>query len=110
MVESEDNKRDFQKIERAYKTDSQKKKERLQKELRKTPFILVEIPSTGESIYRKPDDIYFATEELRAYFAENNSVAFVDSEYPESAKNCSENWALRIMYEFIKKKKTRQGT
>lgn len=109
MVESEDNKRDFQKIERAYKTDSQKKKERLQKELRKTPFILVETPSTGESIYRKPDEIYFTTEALRVYFAENDSVAFVDSEYPKSAKKLLRELGVTDNVRIYKKEKNSAG-
>ena len=83
MVESEDNKGDLKKIERAYKTDSQANKERLRKQLRKTPFILVECPNLGETGYRKPDQVYFATDDLRMYFCEDDSIAFVSSEYPD---------------------------
>ena len=79
-VESEENKRDFKKIGRAYNTDSQENKERLQQQLRKTPFIL----STGKPVYRKPDQVYFATDELRMYFEGNDSFACVSLDHPQS--------------------------
>ena len=84
-VEFEENKRDIMKIEQAYKTDSQEKKERLLKALQKTPFILIENPSTGETSYRKPNQVYFRTDELYMYFSENNSFACVNLDHPQSA-------------------------
>ena len=84
-VESEDNKRDLKKIGRAYKTDSQANKERLRQQLRETPFILAECPSTGKPVYRTPDQVYFATDELRMYFEGNDSFACVSPDHPQSA-------------------------
>lgn len=83
-VESEENRRDLKKIGRAYSTDSQANKERLRQQLRKTPFILAEYPSSGKTGYRKPDQAYFATDDLRTYFCDDDSIAFVSSEYPDS--------------------------
>ena len=83
-VDPEGNERDLKKIERAYKTDSQRKKTRLQDKLEKTPFILTENPSGGGATYRKPDEVYFGSDELRIYFSDNNDIAFVSSEYPDS--------------------------
>ena len=83
-VEPEENKRDLKKIGRAYSTDSQANKERLRQQLRKTPFIMAEYPSSRKTCYRKPDQVYFATDDLRTYFCDNDSIAFVSSEYPDS--------------------------
>ncbi len=84
-VEPGDNKRDLRKIALAYDTDSQKNKERLGKKLRETPFILAECSSTRNPSFRRPDEVYFATEELRTYFEGNDSVAWVCSDHPQSA-------------------------
>ena len=83
-VESEENKHDIKKIERAYKTDSQEKKERLQKQLRATPFILAECPSSGKTIYRKPDQVYFGSDDLHMYFSSNDSFTCVNPDHPQS--------------------------
>ena len=85
VVESEDNKGDLKKIGRAYNTDSQANKERLRQQLWETPFILAEYPSSGETGYRKPDQVYFATDELRMYFKGNDSFACVSLDHPQSA-------------------------
>ena len=76
---------DIAKIERAYKTDSQEKKNRLRRELLETSFILSKLPN-GEKDYRKPDQVYFETEELGLYFSRNDSYGFVAFEYPESIR------------------------
>ena len=81
----EENERDLNKIERAYKTDSQKKKSRLRAELFKTPFILAERPSSGRTAYMKPKQVYFGSDELRMYFSGNDSFACVSPAHPESA-------------------------
>lgn len=84
LISIEDNKRDLVKIKRAYETDFHKKKDRLQKHLQKTPFILAESPSTGKTIYRKPNEVYFGNDELRMYFAGNDSFACVSRDHPHS--------------------------
>ena len=71
-VDPEENERDLKKIERAYKTDSAEKKNRLRDALRKTPFILAECPNQGRRVYRKPGQVYFSNDELRMYFSGND--------------------------------------
>lgn len=83
-VGPEANEHDLKKIERAYKTDSAEKKNRLRDALRKTPFILAECPNQGRRVYRKPGQVYFSNDELRAYFSGNDSFAFVNMEHPNS--------------------------
>ncbi|MYG08893.1 hypothetical protein F4167_20215 [Candidatus Poribacteria bacterium] len=69
---------DFAKIERAYKTDSREKIERLLKALRETPFILAEHANADSPIYLRPDQLYFGTDALRMYFEGNNLVSWVE--------------------------------
>ena len=83
-VESEENKRDLKKIGQAYKTDSQEQKERLREQLRVTPFILAECPSLKKTVYRKPDQIYFRSDDLHIYFSKDNSFACVNPDHPHS--------------------------
>jgi len=75
---------DSVKIERAYETDSQEKKIRLKKALKKTPFVLIENSIVENTNYRRPSEIYFCSDELRIYFFENNTKAFVSSEYSKN--------------------------
>lgn len=78
--------RDFAKIQRAYRTDSREKKVQLKAALQDTPFIHAENLDEDGKVYRKPDDIYFGTEVLRSYFAENPSYVFVNLDvYPSVA-------------------------
>ena len=83
-IEFEEHKRDLKKIEKAYKTDSHINKMRLQQQLQKTPFILGECPSTRKLVYRKPDQLYFATDKLRLYFEGNDTFACVSQDHPHS--------------------------
>ena len=83
-VESEENKRDLIKIERATKTDSHKKKERLRGALLKTPFILAERLSAEDAVYRKPGQVYFKTDKLCMYFDGNDSFACVSLDHRQS--------------------------
>ena len=83
-VEPEDNNVDLNKIERACKTDSQTSKERLRTKLRETPFILAECTSTEKSVYRVPDQVYFATDDLRTYFEGDVSFTCVSPDHPQS--------------------------
>ena len=81
-INFDENLRDLSKIDLAYNTDSQEKKERLRKKLQETPFILAEHLGSGETGYRKPNQVYFSTCELRGYFCDNKSIAFASSGYP----------------------------
>ncbi len=83
-VDTEGNERDLKKIERAYKTDSAEKKNRLRDALRKTPFILAECPNEGGKDYRKPHQVYFSREELQTYFSGNDSFACVNLDHPHA--------------------------
>ena len=78
-------KSDIEKIGRAYATDSQEKKKRLRKKLLDSPFILAKNPYTAKSVYRKPDQVYFRSEELYMYFSGNDSFACVNLNHPQSA-------------------------
>ena len=84
-VSIEKNKSHLIKIERAYSTDSNEKKSRLVEQLRETPFILAEHPSSGETNYRRPNEVYFGSDELWMYFDKNNSFACVGLDHPQSA-------------------------
>ncbi len=77
----EENEHDLKKIERAYKTDSAEKKNRLRDALRKTTFILAECPNKGEKAYREPEQVYFSGDELRMYFSGNDSFACVSHDH-----------------------------
>ena len=95
-VPIEDHKNDFAKIEHAYKTDSKKKRDRLQRALLEIPFILIESPDMGSPIYRSPDQVYFPTDELRLYFEGNDSCAFVNlDEYSPSARELFEDLGVK---------------
>ena len=83
-VDSEENERDLKKIERAYSTDSQDKKRRLRGVVRITPFILAECPNEGKKAYRKPKQVYFSSDELRLYFAKNDSFACISHDHPHA--------------------------
>ena len=83
-VSSEEHKRDIEKIEHAYKTDSQEKKQRLKEILQETAFILSRTPVSDNTTYRKLDELYFPGETLEMYFAGNSEVGFVSSIYQES--------------------------
>jgi len=59
--------RDFSKIVRAYKTDSQTKRHQLRQAIMITPFILVERPDASDQIYLAPNDLCFGTDRLWWY-------------------------------------------
>ncbi|MCY3682401.1 MAG: hypothetical protein OXH16_13450 [Gemmatimonadetes bacterium] len=107
MIDPDENKHDLKKIERAYKTDSQEKKERLQEQLRVTSFILAECLSLEKTIYRKPDQVYFGSDNLCMYFASNDSFACVKLDHPQSAlfKDLGVSKTVRIN----RREKNREG-
>ncbi len=83
-VSIEENRFDLKRIERAYETDSQEKKNRLRKQLLEIPFILAESPHSGKTVYRGPFQVYFRNEELHMYFSGNDSFACVNLDHPQS--------------------------
>ena len=80
-VSIEEHRNDLLKIQRAYATDSQDKKNKLKEALRETPFILAENPALGTISYFKPSDVYFRNDELEDYFSHNHRIGFVSTEY-----------------------------
>lgn len=68
---------DISKILSALKTDSQSRKERINKALRKTPFLKAESSFSGEVVYKIPNDIYFRSPELELYFHDNSNIWFL---------------------------------
>lgn len=80
----DEHKRDIGKIERAYSTDSQEKKQRLKEMLWATAFVLSDNPSSASINYLKPTEAYFRNDILLAYFAGNENIGFVSPEYEPS--------------------------
>ena len=68
---------DLHAILRALKTDSQEKKERLLGEVCEIPLVKAENVLTGETEYKRPDEVYHNNESLRIYFKGNNKAWFV---------------------------------
>jgi len=83
-VSSEEHKRDIEKIQYAYGTDSQEKGQRLKKALQETPFILARNLVSENAAYQKPDKLYFPDDTLEMYFAGDPDVGFVSSVYQGS--------------------------
>lgn len=84
LVSSEEHKRDIEKIQYAYKTDSQEKRQRLKKALQDTPFILARNLVSDSAAYLRPDKLYFPDDTLEMYFAGDPDVGFVSSVYQGS--------------------------
>ena len=74
VVTIEEHQHDILKIKKAYGTDSPEKKKRLQDRLRETPFVRTESQGDGETIYRRPCELYFESDELRLYFFGNSAI------------------------------------
>ena len=83
-VDPDENESDLKKIDRAYETDSAEKKNRLQDELRITPFILAKCPNQGRRVYRKPGEVYFSNDELQMYFSGIDYFTCVNLEHPHA--------------------------
>ncbi len=85
-VPLDDHKGDFAKINSAYETNLRDKQDRLLRALGSTPFILIESSDIGNVNYRRPNQLYFPSDELRLYFKGSGTCAFVNlDEYPPSA-------------------------
>ncbi|MBU9711218.1 sacsin N-terminal ATP-binding-like domain-containing protein [Evansella tamaricis] len=68
---------DMKKIYKAYEKVPSDQKEGFLTRLRETPFILCN-NKKGVSSYKFPSEVYFPTDSLRAYFADNQDVFFLD--------------------------------
>ncbi len=82
IISSEEHRRDFARIKRAYDTDSLEKKAQLRSALQNTPFILAEKLDSDldENNYFRPNQLYFSNDDLRLYFEGNPSCRFVHSD------------------------------
>lgn len=107
-IPEEMHKQDISKIDQAYKTDSSEKRNRLRKELHRTPFILAGFRD-GKNRYRKPNKVYFETDKLRLYFSENDLYGFVDSGYPESIRTLLEDLGITNAVRVTRKGRNSKG-
>ena len=78
------NARDLEIIEKAFNIDSQEKKKKLRSRLVATPFVPTECYNSGKVVYRKPIDVYFTSDDLCMYFADNDSFSAVEDSHPQS--------------------------
>ena len=110
-VPIEDHISHFEIIERAYNTtDSQTKKTRLKNKLLETPIILAENTLVREPTYCKPEQLYFATDELRIYFEGNSARAFVNlGEYQDSARELLKSLGVVDIVRVNKKEPNYEG-
>ena len=79
---------DLRAILNAMKTDSRQKKRHLIEEARKTPFVKAVNAASGGFAFKKPGGVYAPTDELRVFFAENQSAWFL----PDSSHGDDEVW------------------
>ena len=71
---------DIQKIVRAMGSDSEAGKRKVIQAAMRTPFLKATNPS-GDTIFKKPTEIYLKTAELRRYFYSSQTAWFLDDEY-----------------------------
>jgi len=83
-ISFEENSIDIEKINKAFKTDSSDKKDRLERALKNSAFILSENIESDKYFYKKPYEIYFPEEILKMYFSGNSDVSFICSKYDKS--------------------------
>lgn len=67
---------DLQAIFGALKTDSQQKRQHLIDEARKTPFVQA-VNAANTITFRKPDEVYLPTDDLRMFFEGNSDAWFL---------------------------------
>jgi len=74
---------DIQKIVRAMGSDSEAGKRKVIQAARRTPFLKA-TNSTGDTVFKKPTEIYLNTAELLRYFSGVQEVWFLHDEYTSS--------------------------
>ena len=105
-----EHRRDFDRIMKAYDTDSQEKKRQLRDAIQDTPFILAEKPDLDRNIYFMPDQLYFPNDNLCLYFKGNLSYGFVNLDfYPPSAEELFKELGVMNSVRVTRKEKDRQG-
>ena len=88
---------DINKIEIAWEKATQEKKERLQKSLISTPFILSANKEKDARTYKKPGELYFENDALRLYFSGNPRFGgFASPEYRESTVEFLEDLGVSL--------------
>lgn len=80
MISDTEHQSDMRKIARALGSDSVAGKKKVLEEAKKIPFLKAILP-TGKTLFKKPTEIYFNTDELRLYFSEAEDVYFLHNEY-----------------------------
>jgi len=106
MVTVEDHITDFQKIEHAFGEALGDKRYRLEKRLQDIAFILAQNTPQGKSMFRKPDELYFESDDLCFYFEGNDSRSFVDlDKYPRSASEFFKELEVMDCIPRVKKRK-----
>jgi len=108
-IHNDEHLRDIEKIYLAWQTDSKEKKDRLWKELSKTPFIQTERLRNGDFVYMKPSQLYFHSKELHLYFSGNNDVGFVSTDYSEKLTHLFEDVGVCKEVRIFKKEKDTMG-
>ncbi len=111
-ISSDDHRRDFDRIKRAYDTDSREKKTQLRDALQDTPFILAEKPDLDRNKYFRPDQLYFSNDDLRLYFEGNPypDYAFVNFDfYSPCEKELFKELGVRDSVRVEKKERNSQG-
>ncbi len=109
-ISSDEHRCDFDRIKRAYDTDSQEKRTQLRNALQDTPFILAEVPDLDGNNYFMPNQLYFGNDDLRPYFNRNPSYGFVNLDfYPLSAEIFFNELGVMNSVRVVRKEKDRQG-
>lgn len=80
LVPDTEHQADIQKIVRAMGSDSEAGKRKVIQAARRTPFLKATNP-TGDTVFKKPTDIYLNTAELLRYFSGVQEVWFLHDEY-----------------------------
>jgi len=71
---------DIDRVLTAFNTDSKAQREKLLSALRETPFVMVVDAGNGKRSIARPENIYIATDRLKALFAGVHGVLVVDDE------------------------------
>ena len=108
-VPIDEHKTDFTKIQKAFNIDSTEKRKQFRIELDKVYFILVESSGLGSVIYRRPNQVYFSTDELRMYFDGNDSCKFISSKYDKGTTDLFKALGITDSVRVERRRKNRRG-
>lgn len=93
---------DIRFISQALSGDAPAKRQGLLSLVRKSSIILARNAVTGDESYRRPGEVYYPSDDLRMYFAGNNSAWFLSELYPEELADSLEEVgvarAIRIQH------------